>query len=107
MEAGTAAEIARIALCIPAWQIGIYIGINSVFMLVGERKLCLVTTYLFTFYWGFYVYGTRLVKKVPDARLRRSSAERRATDRRAEAYMEVRWSEAVQRNATDGPFSTV
>ncbi len=57
MESGTAAEIARIALCIPAWQIGIYIGINSVFMLVGERKLCLVTTYLFTFYWGFYVYG--------------------------------------------------
>ncbi len=61
MEAGTAVDIAQIALCIPAWQIGIYIGLNSVFMLVGERKLCLVTTYLFTFYWGFYVYGNEFM----------------------------------------------
>ncbi len=61
MESGTAAEIARIALCIPAWQIGSYIGINSVVMLVGERKFCLVTTYLFTFYWGFYVYGNEFM----------------------------------------------
>ena len=61
MESGTAADIAKIALCIPAWQIGIYIGLNSVFMLIQERKLCLVTTYLFTFYWGFYVYGNEFM----------------------------------------------
>ncbi len=57
MEAGPTYDIAQIALCIPAWQIGIYIGLSSIFMLLQERKLSLVTTYLFTFYWGFYVYG--------------------------------------------------
>ena len=56
-QGGATYDIASIALCIPAWQIGIYIGLNSIFMLLQERKLCLVTTYLFTFYWGFYVYG--------------------------------------------------
>ncbi|MEK6563226.1 MAG: hypothetical protein AABZ59_08600, partial [Candidatus Binatota bacterium] len=40
----------------------------------------------------------RPVKKVPDAR--------RVRNRRAEAYEGVRWSETVERNEADGPFST-
>jgi len=41
----------------------------------------------------------RPVKKVPDAR--------RARNRRTEAYVGVRRIETVERNAADGPFSTV
>jgi hypothetical protein len=43
-------------LVIPAWQLVLYISIVSIFMLVQDFKLTLITTYLFTLYWGFFVY---------------------------------------------------
>lgn len=49
-------QLAFIKLAIPAWQMAFYIIIISVFMLAERYKLCLITTYLFTLYWGFFLY---------------------------------------------------
>ncbi len=50
-------EIALINYTIPAWQMILYIIIISFCMLMSQqRKLPLMTTYLFTFYWGFNLY---------------------------------------------------
>lgn len=49
-------QITDITLTIPAWQVALYVLIVSVFMLVGKNKLTLLTTYLFTLYWGFFLY---------------------------------------------------
>lgn len=46
-----------ISLAIPAWQMAIYIALVSFFMFIHETRGCLLTTYLFTFYWGYYLYG--------------------------------------------------
>lgn len=43
-------------LDIPAWQILLYIGLNSFFMLSRRTRSCLVTTYLFALYWTFYLF---------------------------------------------------
>ena len=49
-------HIADITLTIPAWQVALYVLIISLFMLAGRHKLTLLTTYLFTLYWGFFLY---------------------------------------------------
>ena len=46
-----------INLAIPAWQMAIYIALITFFMFVHETRGCLLTTYLFTLYWGYYLYG--------------------------------------------------
>ncbi len=46
-----------INLAIPAWQMGIYIALVAFFMFIHETRGCLVTTYLFGLYWGYYLYG--------------------------------------------------
>ena len=46
-----------INLAIPAWQMAIYIGLISFFMFLHETRGCLVTTYVFGLYWGYYLYG--------------------------------------------------
>jgi len=48
-------------MTIPAWQMALFIVIISVFMLLRRHKLCLVTTYLFTFYWAFFLYWGEVV----------------------------------------------
>lgn len=50
-------DLGLIHLVIPAWQMAFYIGIVSFFMLTGKTKLCLVSTYLFGLYWGYYHFG--------------------------------------------------
>lgn len=54
--------LADVELVIPAWQVGFYIFLTSIFMLKHDRKVCLITTYLFTLYWGFYLYGNEFVR---------------------------------------------
>lgn len=53
--------LSEITLAIPAWQVGLYILIVSLFMLRQDRKLCLIVTYLFTLYWVFFLYGEEFV----------------------------------------------
>lgn len=49
-------HITDINLTIPAWQVALYVLIISIFMLAERHKLTLLTTYLFTLYWGFFIY---------------------------------------------------
>ena len=49
-------QITSLNLTIPVWEVALYVGLTSVFMLLGRVKLCLVTSYLFTLYWGFILY---------------------------------------------------
>ncbi len=50
------AQFPSVELVIPAWQMALYVFIVSIFMLVQDLKLTLITTYLFTLYWGFFLY---------------------------------------------------
>ena len=50
-------EIGQVGLVIPAYQMAIYMGLISIFTLMQRRKLCLIITYIFTLYWGFYLFG--------------------------------------------------
>jgi len=49
-------QILSIELVIPAWQMAFFIIMLSLFLLVRRIKLCLITTFLFTFYWGFFLH---------------------------------------------------
>ena len=48
-------------LTIPAWQMALYIGLFSLFMLRHETRGCLLTTYLFGLYWAYYLFGQEFV----------------------------------------------
>ncbi len=50
-------ELGLINMAIPAWQMAFYIGLISFFMISRKTKLCLLTTYLFGLYWGYYLFG--------------------------------------------------
>ena len=46
---------------LPAWPVMLYVLLVSLFMLMRRTELCLLTTFLFTFYWGFSLHwGTFL-----------------------------------------------
>jgi len=49
-------QMLLIELVIPAWQMALFIVTISVFMLIQRIKLTLITTFLFTFYWAFFLY---------------------------------------------------
>ena len=49
-------QLGQVELVIPAWQMALYVSIISIFMLVRRVKVCLLSTYLFTLYLGFYLY---------------------------------------------------
>ena len=53
--------LGEISLTIPAWQLGLFIGLVSFFMLQGSLQLGLTVTYLFVLYWGFILYGSNFV----------------------------------------------
>ncbi len=50
------AQFSSVELVIPAWQMAFFIITISVSMLMRRVKLCLITIFLFTFYWGFLLY---------------------------------------------------
>ena len=50
-------NLAFINLAIPAWQMAAYIAVVTLFMFIHETRGCLLTTYLFGLYWGYYLYG--------------------------------------------------
>lgn len=49
-------QVLVIELAVPAWQMAFFIALISVFMVAQRYKLCLITTYLFSFYWAFFLY---------------------------------------------------
>lgn len=58
---GSIEELGLVNLAIPAWQLALYIGVVTFFMLVHEIRGCLLATYLFGLYWGFYLFGRELL----------------------------------------------
>lgn len=45
--------LGKVSLVIPAWQMGLFVGLVGLFMLQGRIQLGLIATYLFVLYWGF------------------------------------------------------
>lgn len=54
---GAIEGLGLVNLTIPAWQMAFYIGVVSAFMMIHEIRGCLLTTYIFGLYWGFYLFG--------------------------------------------------
>ncbi len=73
VEASNTFALGSVILSIPAWHIALYIAISAIFMLMQQRRLCLIITYLFTFYWGFYIYADEFVMVASDSTLALSS----------------------------------
>lgn len=55
-EAEILAEIPFRELSVPMWQMAFFVLIISACMLTQRHKLALITTYVFTLYWGFDAY---------------------------------------------------
>lgn len=54
-------ELGFVSLAIPVWQMALYMGMVSFFMIGRKINYCLVTTYLFGLYWGYYLFGQDLL----------------------------------------------
>ena len=57
----TLQALGEVNLVIPAWQMGLFIGLVSLFMLQGRTQLGLIVTYLFVLYWGFILYWPNFI----------------------------------------------
>jgi hypothetical protein len=54
---GTLLNLGTVSFTIPAWQMALYVTIFSLCMLWGKMKCCLLTTYAFAFYLGYYLFA--------------------------------------------------
>ena len=48
-------------LTIPTWHLVLFLSIIGCLMLMNKMKFCLLATYLFIFFWVFYLYRTDLI----------------------------------------------
>ena len=55
VEVETLEALGLTGLVLPAWPVMLYALLVSLFVLIRRIQLCLLTTFLFTFYWGFYL----------------------------------------------------
>ncbi|OGW12883.1 MAG: hypothetical protein A3G93_02705 [Nitrospinae bacterium RIFCSPLOWO2_12_FULL_45_22] len=60
MEAFQAVELA-----VPLWQLAGFVALTTFFMLFHKTKLCLITSYLFSFYWGL-IYNESTISTLLD-----------------------------------------
>jgi hypothetical protein len=54
-------NLGTVNLPIPAWQMALFIGLTSLAIIWRKTKCCLLTTYLFVFYWGYYQFSRDLL----------------------------------------------
>ncbi len=54
-------------VAIPFGQAFVYISLVSIFMLFRKLKLALITTYLFSCYWGFVLNANYFISKTGEA----------------------------------------
>lgn len=54
-------DLGRVNLTIPAWEMAFYVILASLYMIWGKTKYCLLTTYLFALYWGYYLFAGDLL----------------------------------------------
>ncbi len=52
----TMSDLGLTSLLLPAWPVMLYVVLMSLFVLMHRIRLCLLTSYLFTFYWGFSLH---------------------------------------------------
>ncbi len=50
-----------VSLCIPAWQMILFVAMAAAFLLFGRYQLNFVMTYLFVLYWGFSLYWSEFI----------------------------------------------
>lgn len=50
-------DLGTVTLTIPAWQMVLYVGVVAFYMIWGRVKGCLMATYAFALYWGYYHYS--------------------------------------------------
>jgi len=48
-------------LTIPTWHLVLFLTIVGILMLMNKLKFCLLATYLFVFFWVFYLYRADLI----------------------------------------------
>ena len=56
MEVSTLQKLGEASLAIPFWQVGLFVALISLFLLLDRNHLSIVVTYLFILYWGFILY---------------------------------------------------
>ena len=49
---------------LPAWSVILYVFLASIFVLMSRTPLYLLTTFVFTVYWGFVLYWAELISGV-------------------------------------------
>ncbi len=54
-------QLGQVDLVIPAWQMALYIGIISIFMLIRQTKLFILSTYLAILYLAFFFYWPEFI----------------------------------------------
>jgi len=52
----TLLDLGLTSLLLPAWPVMLYVVLMSLLVLMHRIRLCLLTSYLFTFYWGFSLH---------------------------------------------------
>ncbi len=56
-------------VAIPFGQAFVYISLISIFMLFRKLKIALITTYLFSCYWGFVLNANYFISKTGEVEL--------------------------------------
>jgi hypothetical protein len=64
MDSGILAQFPYFNLVIPAWQMGLYLAVISICMLSSSYRLSLLVTYVFTLYWGFFLYWGEILRNI-------------------------------------------
>ena len=55
-------DLGFVSLTIPAWQLALYIGLVSFFLIRRQARWAFLLTYLFSLYWGYYRFAQDLLK---------------------------------------------
>ena len=53
--------LGAVNLVIPAWEMALYICVMSLYMIWGKLRYCLLTTYFFALYLGYYLFAHDLL----------------------------------------------
>ena len=57
----TLLDLGLAGVVLPAWPVMLYVVLMSLFVLMHRIRLCLLTSYLFTFYWGFSLHWAEFI----------------------------------------------
>jgi hypothetical protein len=61
MDVATLRTLGQVGLMIPAQQMGLFVALISLFMLLGRIQTGLLVTFLFVLYWGYVLSWSNFV----------------------------------------------